>query len=100
MNHAVFSIEVVYATADKQITIPLKIQSKISISEAIKISKILDLFPTLDLKTLSVGIWGKPKFLEDFVASGDRVEIYRPLLIDPIEARRLRVVKKKAERKS
>ena len=39
---------------------------------------------------LDVGIWGRRCSLDQLVAEGDRVEIYRPLTIDPMEARRTR----------
>jgi putative ubiquitin-RnfH superfamily antitoxin RatB of RatAB toxin-antitoxin module len=38
-----------------------------------------------------VGIWGKVRPLETPLKEGDRVEIYRPRLADPKEARRKRV---------
>lgn len=37
-----------------------------------------------------VGIWGRICSTDTLLRDGDRVEIYRPLLIDPKEARRLR----------
>ena len=48
----------------------------------------------LDL-TDAVGIFGKRVSLDQPLAEGDRVEIYRPLAMDPKEARRLRARKKK-----
>ena len=37
-----------------------------------------------------VGVWGQLRPLDYALREGDRVEIYRPLLIDPKDARRLR----------
>ncbi|MCS4511610.1 RnfH family protein [Xylophilus ampelinus] len=37
-----------------------------------------------------VGIWGRAAVLETPLADGDRVEVYRPLVVDPKAARRLR----------
>lgn len=45
--------------------------------------------------TNAVGIFGKRVTLDQPLAEGDRVEIYRPLAMDPKEARRLRARKKK-----
>lgn len=42
-----------------------------------------------------VGVFGKRVPLDHRLADGDRVEIYRPLAIDPKEARRRRAAKKK-----
>ena len=46
--------------------------------------------PHLDLTSYRVGIYGKLKTLETVLRERDRVEIYRPLLADPKDARRRR----------
>lgn len=43
-----------------------------------------------DLSSLKVGVWGKLKPLDQVLRDRDRVEVYRPLQIDPKEARRRR----------
>jgi putative ubiquitin-RnfH superfamily antitoxin RatB of RatAB toxin-antitoxin module len=48
-------------------------------------------FPREDLAALQAGVWGKPVARDHRVREGDRVELYRPLEIDPKEARRLKV---------
>lgn len=48
-----------------------------------------------DISTQAVGIWGRSVSLEAELAEGDRVEIYRPLAMDPKEARRLRAGRRK-----
>jgi uncharacterized protein len=52
--------------------------------------------PGLDLATCPVGIFGKKKAPDTVLRDGDRVEIYRPLVADPKDARRRRVVRKNA----
>jgi putative ubiquitin-RnfH superfamily antitoxin RatB of RatAB toxin-antitoxin module len=52
--------------------------------------------PGLDLATCPVGVFGKKKTLDTVLREGDRVEIYRPLVADPKDARRRRVEKKAA----
>jgi putative ubiquitin-RnfH superfamily antitoxin RatB of RatAB toxin-antitoxin module len=52
--------------------------------------------PDVDLATCPVGVFGKKKPLETVLRDGDRVEIYRPLVADPKDARRRRVTKKAA----
>lgn len=47
-----------------------------------------------DVATRSVGIWGHVCSLDSVVHAGDRVEVYRPLQIDPKDARRLRAAKR------
>jgi len=43
-----------------------------------------------DMPADRVGIWGRPRTVTTRLAEGDRVEIYRPLQADPMEARRAR----------
>jgi putative ubiquitin-RnfH superfamily antitoxin RatB of RatAB toxin-antitoxin module len=58
--------------------------------EAIRASGLLERFAELDLSVQRVGVWGRPCPLDALLRDGDRVEIYRPLVMDPNEARRLR----------
>lgn len=84
------SIEVVYATPEKQKIINLQVPVGTSIEAAIKQSGILTEFTEINLTQQKVGIFSKPRVLSDIVQAGDRIEIYRPLLIDPKEARRIK----------
>ena len=52
----------------------------------------------LDLQAQAVGIFGKRARLDQPLAEGDRVEIYRPLAIDPKEARRRRAAATRTKR--
>jgi uncharacterized protein len=58
--------------------------------EAIRASGLLERFAEIDISTQSVGIWGRRCALGATLKVGDRVEIYRPLSLDPMEARRRR----------
>ena len=84
------SVEVAYALPSKQKIIVIKVQEGSTIENAIYLSGILNLFPDIDLTKQNVGIFSEPRELTDKVKAGDRIEIYRPLLIDPKEARRKR----------
>jgi putative ubiquitin-RnfH superfamily antitoxin RatB of RatAB toxin-antitoxin module len=86
-------ITVAYANPQKQECISLKIPRGSTILQAIEQSGILQLFPEIDLTQNKIGIFSQPKNLSDFVHPGDRVEIYRPLLIDPKDARKARALK-------
>lgn len=44
----------------------------------------------LDVAALRLGVWGKPRPADTPLRDRDRVEIYRPLTVDPKEARRQR----------
>ena len=94
-------VECVYASEKEQYLITLLLEESATIEDVIRTSGVLENFPELDLKGLSVGIFGEKKTLTDCVRQGDRVEIYRPLLIDPMEARRSRAITpKKSKRRT
>lgn len=63
-----------------------------TVLDAIRDSGVLERFPALDVSTAAVGIWGRASSLTALLQPGDRVEIYRPLAIDPKEARRKRAL--------
>jgi len=58
--------------------------------DAIRASGLFERHPELALGEPLIGIWGRACAPEAVLADGDRVEIYRPLTMDPNEARRLR----------
>ena len=58
--------------------------------EAIRASGLLERFAELDLSVQAIGVWGRGCALDARLHEGDRVEIYRPLAMDPNQARRLR----------
>lgn len=86
-------IEVAYALTHEQLLIALEVEEGTTIGEAIARSGIPGRFPGLRLARGSVGIFGRPVELDAVVRDGDRVEIYRPLIVDPKEARRARAGK-------
>ncbi len=84
-------VEIVYGskTGDVRV-IKQELKNNASIKQAIEQSGILAMYPEIDLDRNKVGIFSKKKELQDVVQDGDRIEIYRPLLVDPKEARRRR----------
>ncbi|MCZ7564239.1 MAG: RnfH family protein [Burkholderiales bacterium] len=84
------TVEVIYATPVKQERYPVEVASGATLAEAIRASGVLRAFPEIDLAVNRVGIYGTLVALERAVSAGDRIEIYRPLLADPKEARRRR----------
>ena len=82
-------VELIYARPDTQKSIKVSVQKGATVRAVIERSRIIETFPEIDLAVNKVGIYGKLRSLGDTVQAGDRVEIYRPLLIDPKEARRL-----------
>lgn len=84
------AVEVVYALPEKQYLYSVKVAEGSSVEQAIKASGLLELRSDIDLQHNKVGIFSRPVKLQDEVQSGDRIEIYRPLLADPKELRRQR----------
>ncbi|MEP7703091.1 RnfH family protein [Paraglaciecola sp. 25GB23A] len=97
MTEQQFSIEVAYATPQKQVLLEVVIANNTTVEQAIKDSGIISRFPEIDLDVQKVGIWNRTCKLSDLPNKGDRIEIYRPLIADPKEARRLRAEKAKEE---
>ncbi|MGE8066984.1 RnfH family protein [Pseudomonas sp. NPDC089569] len=88
-------VEVVYAAIDRQVLLSVTVPSGTNIRAALLQSGIGQIFPELDLAGCPVGIFGKVIVDADkrSVQPGDRIEIYRPLVADPKEVRRLRAAK-------
>jgi putative ubiquitin-RnfH superfamily antitoxin RatB of RatAB toxin-antitoxin module len=91
--NARLSIEVCYASPDGQALIAVDLPEGATLQQALDASGILQRFPGIDLNTQKVGVFGKLKPLDTVLADHDRVEIYRPLLVDPKLSRQRRVEK-------
>ncbi len=85
-------IEVAYATPEAQTIIPLDVEEGCTLETAVDRSGILERFPEINLNQQKVGIFSKQRQLTDVVKDGERIEIYRGLLVDPKAARRQRAV--------
>ena len=92
-------VEVAYATPKKQLIIPVKVSKGTNIKQAIERSGIQKEFDDIDLNINHVGIFGKKTSLNHVLDEKDRVEIYRPLIIDPKEQRRRKAADKKEKSK-
>jgi putative ubiquitin-RnfH superfamily antitoxin RatB of RatAB toxin-antitoxin module len=88
-------VEVAFATAAEQALIRLEGEAGLTVRQAIERSGVLKRFPELDLAVNKVGIFGQLVRMDQVLESGDRVEIYRPLLADPKERRRKRAAGEK-----
>jgi putative ubiquitin-RnfH superfamily antitoxin RatB of RatAB toxin-antitoxin module len=86
--------EVVYAQPRRALLFKARVPAGSSVRQAIGACGILDSAPELAGQELVVGIFGQACQLDDTVHDGDRIEIYRPLTIDPKQARRQRAALK------
>ncbi len=95
---AMITVEVAYGTPARQLIVPLVVPEGTTAYEAVQRSNIAAEFSEIDIDKDPMGIFskpldgkGRPKPDEYVMSKGDRVEIYRPLLIDPKAARLDRV---------
>ncbi|WP_442112137.1 RnfH family protein [Pseudomonas sp. NUPR-001] len=105
MAEALVQVEVVYATAEQQWLLTLEVAPGTTLREAVRMSGIAEQVAGLDIEACPLGIFGKvvAESAQQVVAEGDRIELYRPLLVDPKEIRKQRAAKvarvfKKAKR--
>ena len=94
LRKAPLAVEVVYAMRGEQVLVSLKVSPGTTVCEAIAQSGIAQRFPHIDPARSTVGIFGKLVKPDTVLRAGDRVEIYRPLIADPKDARRHRVRQK------
>ena len=91
-------VEVAHARPEKQALLTVDVPRGTSLNEAIELSGIRAEFPDLVVDPARVGIFGIKAKPEDELRDGDRVEIYRPLIADPKEARRKRAMLEKSKK--
>jgi len=82
------NIEVACATPEKQRLISIQVPQGTSAREAIELSGIEKEFPQLDIPNCAIGVFGEVVQEDHPLKPDDRVEVYRPLINDPREARR------------
>lgn len=95
MLESTIEIEVVYAAVDRQVLLTVSLPAGSTLRAGLMASGIAAQFPELDVQSCPVGIFGKVIADPDrhVLQAGERIEIYRPLLADPKEVRRLRAAK-------
>ena len=93
-NEAEINVEVCYAKADVQAIVALKLPVGTTARDAVLQSGLARRFPELD-GSQPLGVYGKRVASDYLLQEGDRVEILRPLVADPKDARRKRAAKTK-----
>lgn len=84
------NVELIYALATEQNLLKLAVEEGSTIQSVIEQSNILKCYSEIELSDIKIGIFSRLHDLHYVVREGDRIEIYRPLVINPMEARRLR----------
>lgn len=89
-----FQIEVAYALPHIQILKTLEVPSGCTVQQAIILSGIMDQFPEINLTKNKLGIFNRLAQPDTLLQPHDRIEIYRSLVIEPKDARRIRAKNK------
>lgn len=85
------AVVVAYSPAPQQVDqLSLSLPAGATVLDALRESGLIERHPEIDPAQVKLGIWGKLKQPGDSLREGDRVEVYRPLKVDPKEARRQR----------
>lgn len=88
------NIEIVYSPVQQpMIHLQLAVQAGATVADAIVQSGLQQSHP--EITDMVVGVFAKPVAMDTLVKTGDRIEIYRPLLTDPKEKRRQRAREKR-----
>lgn len=86
-------VTVVYATPTATHERALRVPPGTTLREAVVMSGLLAQVPALSAvppDSLDLGVFNRPRPADTAVRAGDRIEVYRPLIVDPKEARRIR----------
>jgi len=86
-------VAVVYALAERQVQLELAVAAGTTAREVACQSGLEHYFPELDLQACPLGVYGEAVGDDYVVEAGDRVELYRELVLDPMELRRERAKK-------
>ena len=84
------AVEVAYAEAGRQWVLPVELPTGATVMQAIEASGLAAQVPGLAIDPARLGVFSRKAAPDQVLEDGDRVEIYRPLSLDPKEARRRR----------
>ena len=85
------AVEVVYCPASGPVDLSrLHLPAGATLAQALQASGVMERHPDLAQSGAGHGIWGRLAAAEQLLCDGDRVELYRPLRLEPKEARRER----------
>lgn len=90
-------VRVIYALPDQQASVDLELPPGTSLTDAVTRSGLLQKFPEAAARPLQCAIFGRAVPLTYQLRDGDRIEILRPLLIDPKQSRRAAAERSRAE---
>ncbi|MEM6709253.1 MAG: RnfH family protein [Pseudomonadota bacterium] len=90
MSSAAIVVRLAYADPKRQWELSLEVAPGTTVSQLLRQVRDRSEVKQLDLDALGLGIWGECVSGDRVLAANDRLELYRPLRLDPKAARRLR----------
>jgi putative ubiquitin-RnfH superfamily antitoxin RatB of RatAB toxin-antitoxin module len=91
VDPAHITVEVVCSTGPRQLQrVQLALPQGATVAQAIELSGFAALWSEIDSGPWACGVWGRRCELEQLLRNHDRLELCRPLKVDPKEARRQR----------
>jgi len=93
-------VEVACALPERQQLVSLQLLDGCTVEEALAAADLAAAFPEIDFAACPVGIHGRACRRDTVLRDGDRVEVYRPLVADPKDARHRRVALGKTMKKA
>ena len=87
-SNEALQVQVVYALPDRQASVSIQLMPGATVTDAVTRSGLLKKFPDAATRPLACAIFGRAVPLDHQLRDGDRVEILRPLLVDPKQSRR------------
>ncbi|MGH8050906.1 MAG: RnfH family protein [Arenimonas sp.] len=94
MTIETIEVEVMYAELEKVWQFPMCLPLNSTVADALAIAKQHANWPNIEINPALLAVYGQTATLQTCLHEFDRVEILRPLVIDPMDARRGRAVKK------
>lgn len=92
------SVTIVWSPAARQTTqVQLHLPEACTAAQAVRLSGLLNGLSDIDIDALSLAVWGRKAAADQFLRDGDRLELLRPLKVDPKVARRERFSKQGAK---
>ena len=77
-------VEVAYSPGARIVDlVSIEVAEGATVLHALRESRLLERHPQIDLASAKVGVWGRIAPLSQALRDGDRVEVYRPLQVDP-----------------
>ncbi|MDW2981659.1 MAG: RnfH family protein [Rhodanobacter sp.] len=90
MAERTIRVEVVYAGSEQVVRRRVELAVGSTVMQAIAASGMVAMLPGEAIDPSRLGIFARKVGPDRPVREGDRIEIYRPLALDPMEARRRR----------